>query len=534
MTWLLETLVWTGALIAFVLLVRRPVARHFGARAAYGLWLLPVLRLAMPPIELPAWLATRGAAPAPAPVAAAPDNSAMLLAPIPSGQPAIAMETAAPIDWMALGITVWLAGAAIYVVSRLHSYASLRRELLAEARTVGWAGRIRLVETPATASPLAFGVIDKVVALPPEFMALPDRQARNLALAHELAHHRAHDLAANFIALPLFALHWFNPLAQLGWQAMRRDQEAACDSRVVDGCDRSARAAYAALIAHAVAGPRGALAAPMACPVLGDKSIVHRLRNLTMQDISTRRRRAGAMMVGAAALLLPLTASITYAQDEAPPAPEAPLPPPAAPAAPESPAAIPAPAAPVAPAAPAAPQAAPDSPAEGVRKVRRVVVVRDKDGETRTEVTETAPRVVQLRHGEKFDEKAFEEEMARFGKDMEKFGEEMGRQGVAIERRAMADARVAEARAHAGAARALAIAPRIEFSCAAGEGWHESKAADGKRVIRVCNRAATTAPLAGLRRARAQIAENHGMSEATRAEVLNSLDREIARLEKHD
>ncbi|MGZ9909766.1 hypothetical protein ACXYS1_27105, partial [Escherichia coli] len=80
-------------------------------------------------------------------------NSAMLLAPIPSGQPAIAMETAAPIDWMALGITVWLAGAAIYVVSRLHSYASLRRELLAEARTVGWAGRIRLVETPATASP---------------------------------------------------------------------------------------------------------------------------------------------------------------------------------------------------------------------------------------------------------------------------------------------------------------------------------------------------------------------------------------------
>ena len=52
-----ETLLWTGALIALVLVLRRPVTRHFGPGAAYALWLLPFARLLLPPLVLPAWLA---------------------------------------------------------------------------------------------------------------------------------------------------------------------------------------------------------------------------------------------------------------------------------------------------------------------------------------------------------------------------------------------------------------------------------------------------------------------------------------------
>src|SRR5690606_6307672 len=170
---------------------------------------------------------------------------------------------------------------------------------------------------------------DKVVALPPGFMAQRDRAARDLALAHELAHHRGGDLLANFAAQPLFALHWFNPLAYAGWQAMRRDQEAACDARVVERSDRETRAAYGQVIASFAAGPRVALAAPMACPVLGDKSIIHRLRSLTMSEITPRRRMAGRALLAAGLLALPLTASISYAETmDLPEPPE----PPAAPA----------------------------------------------------------------------------------------------------------------------------------------------------------------------------------------------------------
>ena len=60
MSWLIDTLVTTGALIVLVLLLRRPVSRHFGPGMAYALWGLPLLRLFLPPLVLPA---------APAPVA---------------------------------------------------------------------------------------------------------------------------------------------------------------------------------------------------------------------------------------------------------------------------------------------------------------------------------------------------------------------------------------------------------------------------------------------------------------------------------
>ena len=49
--WLLGTLLATSALIVLVLLIREPVRRHFGARVAYGLWLIPAARLLMPTID---------------------------------------------------------------------------------------------------------------------------------------------------------------------------------------------------------------------------------------------------------------------------------------------------------------------------------------------------------------------------------------------------------------------------------------------------------------------------------------------------
>ena len=57
--------------------------------------------------------------------------------------------------------------------------------------------------TFTVAAPVAFGVLDKVIALPPLFMAQPDIVARDLAIEHEVAHHRGNDLLANFAAQAL-------------------------------------------------------------------------------------------------------------------------------------------------------------------------------------------------------------------------------------------------------------------------------------------------------------------------------------------
>ena len=342
--WLTDTLITTGALIALVLVLRRPVSRWLGAPMAYALWSLPVLRLLLPPLVLPAEMApVAEAMPQPAePVTltyatfeTVPEAS---LAPVPPQ---------AALPWDEILLSIWLGGALAFIAWRVWTYSEMRRRLLVSARPVGEAERIRLVETPDVTAPLAFGVLDKVVALPAGFMGQEDRFARDLAIAHELAHHKGHDLLANFAAQLVLALHWFNPLAWYGWRAMRRDQEAACDARVMAGRAEAERARYALLIANFATGSRFALAAPMACPILGEKSIIHRLRSLAMPDISRRRRVAGKAGFLAAILALPLTATITYAEasaqveevpvpPSAPAAPEAPMPP-AAPDAPEPP-----------------------------------------------------------------------------------------------------------------------------------------------------------------------------------------------------
>lgn len=511
--WMLDTLVWTGALITLVLVLRRPVAARFGARAAYALWLLPFARMLLPPIELPAWLAPATEPAAMQAVFVIPGDAAM-------AAPAAPMEV--PFDWAGLLLAIWLVGAVLLLLRRFVIYSRMRRVLLADAVPVGRAGRIRLVETPVAPSPVAFGVVDKVIALPPGFMAWPDRTARDLALAHELAHHRGYDLLANFAVQPLFALHWFNPLGWLGWAALRRDQEAACDARVVEQCDRPGRAAYAALIAGLAAGPDLALAAPMACPVLGEKNIIQRLRSLTMTDISPRRRLLGRALVAGGLLVLPLTASISYAEGaDAPIAPTAPL----APAAPI------APVAPVAPGTPAMPlwlqaagEAETEAPADGDKVERKVMIFRHKDGEHAEgdpEVIVNEDRKVIVIDGKGMSE----EERARLRAELKENMREM--EGELAEARKEHRLAMMEMRRELGG-----DLTRIKVDCkdAAGkDGWQQK---DGKKVMILCHSDITASAVAGLRAARDQIARDGTMSGDVRAEVLKALDEQIAKMSR--
>jgi beta-lactamase regulating signal transducer with metallopeptidase domain len=525
MDWLIDTLAWTAALIALVLILRRPVARHFGPQFAYALWALPVLRLVLPPLTLPAWMAPEQAAPAVEPgfhIAEVPLTAAANSAP--------ELAAATPLDFLPYVLAAWLTGAVAFLVVRFHGYFSMRRLLLDEAVQVGEAGKVRLVETPRATAPLAFGVIDKVIALPPGFMALHDRHSRDLALAHELTHHRGHDLLANFAIQPLFALHWFNPLAWLGWRAMRRDQEAACDARVIAMRGREDRIAYANVIAGFAAGPDVSLAAPMACPVLGEKSIIHRLRSLNMSDISPRRRMAGRMMAGAALLALPLTASITYAAPEAPAAPE----PPVAPAAPAAP---PAPEAPTAPEAPEVEKefaiafAGIDEDGEPalapVDKDVDVWVVKDKDGKV-------TRKVIRKRIVDTADREAMTaQERAELDEKMKVLHAELAEKGEWQRevQAAMAEARESQRVARIEMKRAMKDAEgmtRIEIACNGNEPVSERTTKDGHKTVMLCTSQITANALKGLKEARKAIAQEKGMNEEIRKQVLQSLDEQIA------
>lgn len=530
--WLIETLVWTGLLIGLVLVLRRPVGSYFGPKAAYALWALPFLRLFMPPLVLPAWLAPA----VPAVQQTFPQHAQYTvytaeLAKIPAGQAAIVAPDAMALPGLgaAILLAVWLTGAAIFLGFRFFGYFTMRRTLLEGGCPVGEAGRVRLVETPAATAPVAFGVIDKVIALPPGFMALYDRKQRDFVLAHELAHHSGRDLLANMAAQPLFALHWFNPLAWLGWRAMRRDQEAACDARVIARRSAADKAVYAETIASFAAGPRVSLAAPMACPVLGEKSIIHRLRSISMSDISPRRRFAGRALIGASLLALPLTASISYAETLVQPAlPEAPPAPPPAMAAPQ------APEAPVPPAPPQAPEApVPPAPRAFEREIktvgsdgrqRKIVIIeREMDaGETKT-ITKHRKQV----HLGSGDRKLSQAEREELDRDL---AEAMADVDKAVAE-AQQERRIAvmEIRNAEGQMTKLRVDCSDAKKDAKQAGKHQSA---GQKDSSLCVSEVYAQAFTGLKEARKAIASNREMSGEMRAKVLAALDEKITEWKK--
>jgi beta-lactamase regulating signal transducer with metallopeptidase domain len=523
------------------------------------LWGLPFLRLLLPPVVLPASLAPE---PAAAPVAeavpaagslywveAAATSPPVMSAEIPLAASAAPAASAPPAwEWSDLGsaaLWLWLASAVVFLAWRVVMYRRMRAELLNGARQVGEIGKVRLVETPALNAPVAFGVLDKVIALPPLFMAQPDTVARDLAIQHELQHHRGHDLLANMAAQLVLALHWFNPLAWYGWRAMRRDQEAACDARVLAGRCRDERALYAALIVDIAAGPRLALAAPMACPVLGDKSVIHRLRSMSMSDITPGRRWLGrGLIVTAATLALPLTASISYSVANAQ-TPETPQP--AAPA--ETP--VP-PVTAIDPSAPETP-AAPDSDNAEHREARTFVLRRE--GEDGKPVVQhftferhgpnppmpAMPRMEFHAWGDPTDPD-FDKRIEEWSEQMERWGEEYGQQWEKWGEQQ-------GAQALAWSQQAQRYAPEVVHSCDENQ-MGRTTTDDGRVRVVICPEVharmaaqaearaaqaearAKSQALMSLRRSRNAIATNRGMSDDVRQEVLEDLDEEIERMER--
>lgn len=336
--WLVDTLIVTAALMALVLVLRRPVAKHFGAELAYALWAIPLARLFMPPltrtIEVPVStpvapdVADTGAAIIPVAVAAGtPAVDAM-------PEPSLVQSLLADADWFAIGVTVWLCGAAIFLITQLSAYLQNRRELLEDAIEVARIDDIRVIEIAGISGPFAFGLWQRYIALPIGFTRDYNPVERELALAHERSHHRAGDLWANFAALAMLSLHWFNPIAWMAWRAFRFDQEAACDARVLRRRTAAERQAYARAIAKAATGHTLAFASPLN----PKEKIVERLKIMKQSETSKRRKWIGGSLIGGGLVTaMAMTATVSYAvQPVEPEAPEAPLAP-DAPDAPEAP-----------------------------------------------------------------------------------------------------------------------------------------------------------------------------------------------------
>lgn len=292
--WIAETLVATTLLMAAVLLVRPLVRRWFGAGAAYALWLIPALRVALPSVDL--------LPDAPVSIASAPVVVSSALSP--------AVDAGAP--WL---FVVWGLGVLLFAGWHVVGYHRFLRRALSGA-TASDRG-VALVTTDAVDGPAAAGLLTRRILLPLDFADRFDAAERDLAIRHELAHHARGDLWANAAALGMLGMHWFNPLAHRAYRAFREDQELACDAAVIGAAGPETRAAYAAAMVKSAQISWGGGRAPLTtCPMSRTGSIKRRLKMVGKHRKSALASFGGAMSVALLGLGgLTMTATAAAAAD---------------------------------------------------------------------------------------------------------------------------------------------------------------------------------------------------------------------------
>lgn len=268
-----------GAAILLLLLIRLPAKRAFGARIAYGLWLLPpIVALASlaPFSQQNAWLAVH------------------LAAPSLGGPSRIADGPLIP--WPGLAALGWAVGAlACGGVLALRQFAFVLSLGRLRPALVGGTKVLR-----AASAMVGPAVVGSAIVIPADFEVRFTPREQEAILAHEGAHLARWDVAVNLVAAVAQCLCWFNPLVHLAIRILRLDQELACDATVIETRPHVRRAYGEALLKSQFAP----FAPPAAClwPAPAQHPLKERIVMLKRSPPTRARRRLGAALLAALAV----------------------------------------------------------------------------------------------------------------------------------------------------------------------------------------------------------------------------------------
>ncbi|MEO1188683.1 MAG: M56 family metallopeptidase, partial [Pseudomonadota bacterium] len=364
-----------GLLVLLVLVIRKPFAKRFGAKAAYLLWALPLARFVTPPLpgnwSLAGLLGFSRPAPTPngasdqtftvanefvaAPVETvwvAPVESAELGAAPPAlptfeeisitASPAATTEVAAPAGTSLLEATlaqapliltcVWITGVVLWLGRSIYQQRQFLELIAADSEpaepaTVAETTRIakqlgikRVPDVRASllcSGPLVTGLTKPVILLPMWFEEDYEAAERRDALVHELMHLKRRDLWAFQAARIVAATQWFNPLAYMALRAFRTDQEAACDADVIARAKLSP-AAYGRTLVKAARLARPSDRRIAAASLTLAHPIKERLIMMTHPTPTLRSRLMGgtlAVALGAGAIFATASCTSSVAQE---------------------------------------------------------------------------------------------------------------------------------------------------------------------------------------------------------------------------
>lgn len=262
--WAVQTGFMVALLLAFVLIIRRRVAKAFGAKAAYALWLLPLARLVMPNITLPRLASS------PSQITDVPVLSVEAIASVPINILSQPVSAESSVNWTPVLLGIWAAGVVVSILFHVFMQRRMNQSLNENSVQVDpqivsqvehCAAKLGLKNVPDirqlkdNIGPMVCHIFNPVIYLPQDFQKNFTTDQQTYVLLHELAHIKRRDLWAAWAGLAVQSVNWPNPLVHMALRKFRSDQEAACDVTVLEctqtQTDNNKIAAYAETLLQA-------------------------------------------------------------------------------------------------------------------------------------------------------------------------------------------------------------------------------------------------------------------------------------------
>jgi beta-lactamase regulating signal transducer with metallopeptidase domain len=247
---LLKMSAQASVLIVLVLAAQWLCGRRLQPRWRCALWLLVLLRLALPwtipsraslfnVVRLPAAAQPAPAETIPGPVFDGPASQPGQPAHIPLAPTGGKTQWFASLAWLWAGGALLVAGCAAFGHYRIHRRVVRRRpvtdgptlDLMEDCKALMHVVTpVTLIELEGIESPTLFGFIRPRLLLPGGLASSFSREELRHVFLHELAHIKRRDILAGWLMLALQTVHWFNPLVWLAFYRLRADRELACDA----------------------------------------------------------------------------------------------------------------------------------------------------------------------------------------------------------------------------------------------------------------------------------------------------------------
>jgi len=114
---------------------------------------------------------------------------------------------------------------------------------------------VGVIVTDRVKSPALFGFVRPRLLLPQGLIEALDFEELHYVFLHELAHLKRRDIYLGWLVSLLQVMHWFNPLIWFAMRRMRTDQELACDGLALSTMNTDEPSKYGRTILRNTAGP---------------------------------------------------------------------------------------------------------------------------------------------------------------------------------------------------------------------------------------------------------------------------------------